>query len=82
VGVTRQEFVIDATAFSVDDDGNSGENPEVGRNPLVLTNSRQVLSQLSPAVQAEMALYLFVQIPDPFYDQGYTGKIIFDMGAS
>jgi len=70
VGDRSPEFVIEPGAFSV------STSPETSGSSLSPT--REVLLESGPG-EGEIGLYIFVSVPDPFLDQDYSGKIIFDL---
>jgi hypothetical protein len=79
-GVEVSSFTLQPGDFTVDDD-DSTSSPETGRSKLTLSSSRQVfIDDLQGSGQLE--IYIFVSIPDPFYDQDYQGNLVFDMRSS
>ena len=76
VGKQVSSFKLEPGDVMVDDDPSAG-SPETGRPILVLSSSRQVLIDRLEG-SGQIALYIFVKIPDPFLDQDYQGNLIFD----
>jgi hypothetical protein len=80
-GVENGGMVLGPSSFSVDDDDDPGGHEE-GSSFLTLRSQRQVFAEgLGPGEDSSMSVYLYVSIPDPFYDQDYSGNIYFDMGS-
>jgi hypothetical protein len=77
VGTEVTSFTLQPGDFTVDDDSSSS-SPETGRPKLVLSESRGIfIDDIQGSGQVEV--YIFVSIPDPFYDQDYQGKLVFDV---
>jgi len=81
IGVENGDMVLAPSSFSVDDDADPGGQEE-GLPFLTLEAQRQIFADgLSPAEDSSISVYLYISIPDTFYDQDYAGSIYFDMGS-
>jgi hypothetical protein len=80
-GSEIQDFTLEPSAFTIDDDRYLSEGVETGMSPVQLSDTRKALMPSLPlASDSEIQLYLFIDVPDPFYDQDYAGKVVIDMG--
>jgi len=79
VGKESPEYALGPENFFIDDDPSTSP-PEEGIDPVRLSSTRRpVVSGIQG--RGSLLLYVFVDIPEPFMDQDYEGRLVIDVRA-